>query len=289
MGVQTIKLFPKSAHLLLSASMDSTLRMWNMYGDRECMMTYRGHSLAVRDAVFSFDGDKFYSVSFDCNVHLWDTETGKVISRFASDKVNYCIAVHPHDNNSFVVGNANHKALQYDAASGKLTQEYNEHLGPVSSVTFCEDGKKLLTTSDDRKVFVWNYGIPVVDKYISDSSLHAVPAVALDPTGRFLAGQAMNNSIIVYQATGEYKFQGNKKFRGHQSSGYAIRPEFSTDGKYIASGSTDGSVFFWDWKTTKLYRSFKAHEGVCMSVVWHPSHPSRFISCGWDSTIKLWE
>jgi pre-mRNA-processing factor 17 len=99
----------------------------------------------------------------------------------------------------------------------------------------------------------------------------------------------MNNSISVYQAFGEYRSQSNKKFYGHSSAGYAIQPGFSPDGKYIMSGSSDGQLYFWDWKSSKMYRNFKAHDGVCMGSLWHPSAPSKVVSWGWDGDIKLWE
>ena len=289
MGVQAIRLFPGSGHLLLSASMDSTIKMWDYFNDRECRMTYTGHVQGVRDIQFAHEGSKFYSASFDTKVNLWDTETGKIVSTFGNDKMSYCVAVHPTDGDSIVVGNENRKAIQYDAKSGKVVQEYNEHLGTVSSVTFCDEGRKIVTTSDDRKIFIWNYGIPVVDKYISEPHMHAVPAVAVHPSGQYFAGQSMNNTIVVYQANGQFKFQSKKRFHGHANAGYAIQPAFSNDGKYLVSGGSEGSVHFWDWKSTKLYRSLKAHDGVCMGAIWHPTQASRVVTCGWESAIKLWD
>lgn len=289
MGVQAIRFFPGTGHLLLSASMDKSIKIWDYFNDRECRMTYQGHAQGVRDIQFAHDGTQFYSTGFDTNVNLWDTETGKIIHSFTNGKISYTIAVHPSNSDSFIVGNQNRMAIQYDAKSGKVVQEYNEHLGTVSSVTFCDEGRKLVTTSDDRKIFVWNYGIPVVDKYISEPHMHAIPAVTVHPSGQYFVGQSMNNTIVTYQASGEFKFQSKKKFYGHANSGYSITPGFSTDGKYLVSGSAEGSVHFWDWKSTKLYRSLKAHDGVAMGSVWHPTQASRVATCGWDSLIKLWD
>ena len=115
-----------------------------------------------------------------------------------------------------------------------------------------------------------------------------MPAVKLHPGNKFIAGQSMNNTIVVHSATGDYRRQG-KRFIGHNNSGYAIQPGFSTDGKYIMSGSSDGDLFFWEWKSAKLYRKIKAHDGVCMAALWSQLHSSRVISCGWDKTIKIWE
>ena len=162
LGVQTIKLFPNTGHLVLSASLDSTIKIWDCVENQGCRMTYTGHSQAVRDISFAFEGEKFYSVGFDTNIRLWDTETGKIISSFSNNKLNYCIAVHPKDCNSIIVGNENHTAIQYDALSGNVVQVYNEHLGSVSSITFCEDGKKLVTTSDDRKFLCGTMGFPLL-------------------------------------------------------------------------------------------------------------------------------
>ena len=72
-------------------------------------------------------------------------------------------------------------------------------------------------------------------------------------------------------------------------AGYACQLDFSPDMSYIASGDGDGKVFVWDWKTTKLYSKFRAHESVCIGCTWHPHETSKLITCGWDGLIKLWD
>lgn len=64
---------------------------------------------------------------------------------------------------------------------------------------------------------------------------------------------------------------------------------FSPDMSYVISGDGDGKLCVWDWKTTKLYTKFKAHDSVCIGCVWHPHETSKILTCGWDGTIKLWD
>merc|ERR1711862_1007872 len=129
-----------------------------------------------------------------------------------------------------------------DANSASIVQEYDEHLGAVNSVTFCEEGKRLMTTSDDKKIFVWEYGIPVVVKYIAEQCMHSVPSMVMSPCKRYVLGQSMDNAVITYEAFGRFKFQGRKRFTGHLNAGYAIKAGWSSDGKWVMSGDADGKL-----------------------------------------------
>ncbi|PZC75510.1 hypothetical protein B5X24_HaOG206000, partial [Helicoverpa armigera] len=58
---------------------------------------------------------------------------------------------------------------------------------------------------------------------------------------------------------------------------------------YLVSGDADGKCYIWDWKTTKLYKKWKAHDGVCITSLWHPHEPSKLLTAGWDGVIKYWD
>ena len=74
---------------------------------------------------------------------------------------------------------------QYDINSGEITQEYDQHLGPVNTITFVDENRRFVTTSDDKTIRAWDFDIPVVIKYIAEPHMHSMPAVTLHPSSTY--------------------------------------------------------------------------------------------------------
>ncbi|KAI9563186.1 hypothetical protein GHT06_010644 [Daphnia sinensis] len=290
-GVAQIRWFPKTAHLLLSCSMDGRVKIWEVYKDRRCVRTYFGHRQAVRDISFNNSGEKFLSAAYDRYIKLWDTETGQVISRFTNKKVPYCVKFNPDEDKQhlFVAGMADKKIVCWDTRTGEAVQEYDRHLGAVNTITFVDENRRFVSTSDDKSLRVWEWDIPVDMKYIADPTMHSMPAVTLAPNLKWLGCQSMDNKIVIYSALNRFKLNRKKTFKGHMVAGYACGLDFSPEMSYVISGDADGKVFVWDWKTTRVLARWKAHQAVCSSVLWHPHETSKIASAGWDGLIKFWD
>lgn len=290
-AVSSIKLFPRSGHLLLSTSMDCKVKLWQVYNKRKLVRTYSGHNKAVRDASFNNDGTRFLTAGYDRYIKLWDTETGSCISRFSTGKIPYCVKFNPDRNKQhlFVAGLSDKKIVTWDTNSRGIVQEYDRHLGAVNTITFVDNNTKFVSTSDDKSLRVWEWDIPVDFKYIADPGMHSMPSVTLSGNGKWLGCQSLDNQIIIFDVYGRFRVKRKKIFKGHMVAGYACQMTFSPDMSYVASGDGDGKVFIWDWKTTKLFSKFQAHDNVCIGCIWHPHETSKLITSGWDGQIKLWD
>ncbi|GMJ00721.1 hypothetical protein like AT1G10580 [Hibiscus trionum] len=290
-GVSAIRFFPKYGHLILSAGMDTKVKIWDVFNSGKCMRTYMGHSKAVRDISFCNDGTKFLTAGYDKNIKYWDTETGQVISTFSTGKIPYVVKLNPDEDkqNILLAGMSDKKIVQWDINTGQITQEYDQHLGAVNTITFVDNNRRFVTSSDDKSLRVWEFGIPVVIKYISEPHMHSMPSISLHPNTNWLAAQSLDNQILIYGTRERFQLNKKKRFAGHIVAGYACQVNFSPDGRFVMSGDGEGKCWFWDWKSCKVFRTIKCHEGVCIGCEWHPLEQSKVATCGWDGLIKYWD
>jgi WD40 repeat protein len=84
--------------------------------------------------------------------------------------------------------------LQYDINSGEITQEYDQHLGPVNTITFVDENRRFVTTSDDKTIRAWDFDVPVVIKYIAEPHMHSMPAVTLHPSSMSVLDNSLGSS-----------------------------------------------------------------------------------------------
>lgn len=290
-GTTKIQFFPNAGHILLSCGNDSKIKLWNVYKDRELLRIFSGHSRAVKDVDFSPDGRKFLSSSYDRKVKLWDTETGQCIFKTDAPAIANAVKFNPNidKQDEFLAGMSNKKILQYDTRTQEIVQEYDHHLGPVNTVTFVDKNYRFMTTSDDKTIRVWDWGINAPIKFIADPHQHSMPRVCLHPGGKYVAAESMDERILVFGATDRFRPNRKKEFTGLQCAGYAVGLSFSPDGKYLMSGDSTGNACFWDWKTCSMRSKFRAHSKAVLCIEAQPQETSKVATAGLDGVINYWD
>ncbi|GAB7338468.1 hypothetical protein MBLNU457_4750t1 [Dothideomycetes sp. NU457] len=299
-AITQMRFFPDSGHLLLSAAADGKVKIWDAYHQRELLRTYSGHNKSVADIDFNIDGTRFLTGSYDRQMKLWDTETGTCISRYSTGATPHVLRFNPSPSASseFLAGTNDKKIVQFDTRAptkgtdhdpSKPVQEYDHHLGPVNTIVFCDENRRFMTTSDDKSLRAWEYGIPVPIKFIAEPYMYPMVRASPHPSGKYVAYQSSDNQIVVYASTERFRQNRKKGFRGHNNAGYAIDVAVSTDGSMVMSGDSGGYVCFWDWKTCKMYHKIHASDGAVVACGWHPRESSKVVTGDLSGTIKYWD
>lgn len=286
-----LRFFPGSGHLMLSGSADTTVKIWDVYHQKELLRTYSGHNKALSDVTFNASGKQFLSASYDRMMKLWDTETGQCVNRFTTGKTPHVVRFNPdpEHSNEFLAGMSDKKIIQFDIRTREIVQEYDHHLAAINTITFVDENRRFMTTSDDKSLRAWDYNIPVPIKYIAEPHMYPMTRASAHPSGKYVAYQSSDNNIFVYGANDKFRQNRKKVFKGHNNAGYAIDVACSPDGQFVASGDSGGYVCFWDWKTCKMWHKMQASDGAVTCVEWHPQETSKVVTAGLDGAIKYWD
>ncbi|KAF2292733.1 hypothetical protein GH714_027713 [Hevea brasiliensis] len=190
---------------------------------------------------YGYAADLSASAGMDTKVKIWDVFNSeyqvlgyrdwRFISTFSTGKIPYVFKLNSDDDkqNILLVGMSDKKIVQWDMNTGQITQEYDQHLGAVNTVTFVDSNRRFVTSSDDKSLRVWEFGIPVVIKHISEPHMHSMPSIAVHPNTNRFAWQSLDNQILIYSTRERFQLNEKKRFARHIVAGYACQVNFSPD------------------------------------------------------------
>ncbi|KAJ5482963.1 Nuclear distribution protein nudF 1 [Penicillium diatomitis] len=166
---------PMSGNLLVSASRDMTLRIWDVTTGY-CVKTLHGHSGWVRDVAPSPDGRFLFSAGEDQVPRLWDISSGEPKATFLGhEHVVTCVAFAPttsyqhlaplaglkkpppsSSSAEFVATGSRDKTIRLWDARGNLVKTLVGHDNWVRGLVFHPGGKFLLSVADDKTLRCWD-------------------------------------------------------------------------------------------------------------------------------------
>ncbi|XP_051244435.1 WD repeat-containing protein 25 isoform X1 [Dicentrarchus labrax] len=286
---------PHLSHLLLSASMDKTFKVWDGAESGRCLRAYTCHSGAVRDACWTPCGRHLLTGSFDNSAVITDVETGQQVVKLNNQFKVMCVVLHPSNPDVFLCGGYSSVVKAWDSRSCKVVNMYKAGIQQTLDILFLRGGVDFITSTDcvsrdsaDRTLVAWDYQTTAKVSNQIYHERYTCPSLALHPLEESFVAQTNGNYMAVFSSQQPYRMNKRRRYEGHKVEGYAVQCEFSLDGTILASGSSTGSAHFYDCHNARSLHTLQAHSQPCLCVSQHPVLPATAATCDWAGEIKVW-
>ena len=141
---------------VLSGDLNKNIDFWED-DTRSKFRTLIGHTGPISGIVFSEDGEKVVTSSWDGKIKMWHTLTGMQLAKL-NDKgapvyaVNFSI-----DQQQIISGDGDRKIKFCNIKTGKIESELSGHISAVTDIKITSDGKLMISRGANGEVIVWDY------------------------------------------------------------------------------------------------------------------------------------
>ncbi|BAU11153.1 hypothetical protein LEP3755_16460 [Leptolyngbya sp. NIES-3755] len=185
--------------LLISASADKTIRLWNI-STGELIRTIAGHNDRVTALSFSPDRESFASASADRTIKIWSIGGDlRTILQGHTDEVTSIVY---SSEGRLASGSADNTVRLWDI-DRRTSTILGKHRMAISALAFSPNGKTLASASWDTTIQLWSIDDSTLKRTLIGHS-GGVTTLSFNPEGSVLASGSDDSTIRLWNSeTGE--------------------------------------------------------------------------------------
>jgi WD40 repeat protein len=269
---------------LLTGYATGVVRLWDIskIGQRDELITLRGHSGGVTMIAFDPTGSLVASSSVDKSVAIWDLKTNRLVRTLDDQRNNVSAVAFNPDGRHVASANKSSEVRVWDINSGKFRAFEDGADEKIRHVAFSHDGKLLIGGSENGKIRIWNVANgTVIHSFIAHAA--KIQGLEFSPDGTLLASSSEDGSVKLWRVA---DWSLHRPINGHRSGVYEIA--FSPDGRFIFTGSDDKTARLWSIDSGKEIMKPIEHESPVWAVDFGLDGKT-IVTGSQDSTIQLWK
>ncbi len=241
-----------------------------------------GHCDVVLSAVYSPDGTRIVTASFDKTARIWDARTGVQLTVLAGHGEIVVSAGYSPDGLRIVTASADKTARIWDAQTGAQLAVLSGHGDHVDSAAYSLDGTRIVTASADKTARIWDAQTGAQLAVLSGHG-DRVNSAAYSPDGtRIVTASADKTARIWDTLTGTPL----AVLSGH--GGRVTAAAYSPDGTRIVTASWDKTARIWDARSGKQLMVLSGHSQGLWSASYSADN-TRIVTASGDETARIWD
>ena len=200
------------------------------------------------------------------------------------------VAWHPNNHLlSDVIGtkiNNQREVNIYEIPSGKLVNTFKSASKPIQSSLWSRNGEKLVATTWDDQVQIWN---AKTNKFIENVGLPSGGPTYIRGLNDDLVGSYCNSTegLCTLWILNTTSLKWGEPFEKNTIDDFliygAMQP--SPNGHLLASDGVQGKVFIFNMSTGKIEHEFGAHTGFVTSISWSLTIAKNWLQV--EATVSL--
>lgn len=288
--------------LLVSASADATVRIWEVESGLPCLILPRNHAGWAWCLRWSVDGSMLATGGVDGNIILWDADlAAQKAQRYKAlvEQMEYA----DERNRQHYESAAQEEAMQQALACRPLLY-WPAHEKSIHHLAFSSaDKRQLVSSGAEGTIAVWDCTSGKLDVRLI-GHVGTITCVDVSPaTEEIIASGGEDHTVRLWDladmppdtqmaADSREKPLGmnlqHYTLKGHEAGITAIK--FTGDGKLLASVSKDCDVRIWnpDMNGPTLNTKFTAHEAWIKDVLWTKDQ-SMLYTASTDGLVFAWK
>ncbi len=241
--------FNPDGDLIVSASEDGMIRVWNALGGNTIKVFHFQASDYRTDVItyvaFCFHGKRVVSVSMGGEVVIWDLESGiKLYSWKHKSDVVKGATISPDEKRIAFTTIYTHQGIYIcDIETGEMISTLKGHTKTVNSVMFSPDGKQLFSASDDKTIICWDAESGNIIWQLQGFAERVV-SINTSHNGKYIVAVTcdIDKPVVVCDSqTGKVLVS----YSGLMEPANVV--SFSPNDRNIATAETDGTIVIWSF------------------------------------------